>query len=297
METLSFFSTDGITSTSANHLCNLARERARKLQSDLKSVSFINESIKLIGSDESTVISAGLESEQLEKVQNAIVSLGRLNSLIAFFMEAIKEKERQTKLAKEWVDSEAREELENKKRALLQPKKFEYTNERKEMAKWSVGEQEKYLSLEAMASAIGNYIHEDGSINNARQAYYQAVNKPNKVDYDGSDTIITSYSPSVVAEKVDDLFFSLQKMHRSVQAELNGMKKKLEDAVDDYNNSVNAEYRTAYAEYNFEMSLIARATKDLEIKEAEQREKMLKEVQSLKIAIPQRLRDIYESLV
>ncbi len=52
----SYFSEDGITSTSANHLCNVAKEKYLLLEEKLNNINFVEESVKLIDSDNTTVV-------------------------------------------------------------------------------------------------------------------------------------------------------------------------------------------------------------------------------------------------
>lgn len=51
MTELSFFGTEGLTMTSANHVANLAKEFAKTTEHNLNSVSFIETNLTIIGSD------------------------------------------------------------------------------------------------------------------------------------------------------------------------------------------------------------------------------------------------------
>ena len=60
-----FFGEGGLTSTSANHVANLAKEYAQKQESWLNAVCFYNTQIGLIGTDVKNTVSIGISEEQL----------------------------------------------------------------------------------------------------------------------------------------------------------------------------------------------------------------------------------------
>ena len=65
IKTLNFFGENGITSTSANHVANLAKEMVRSYQEKLAAVTFYDETIGLIGNREQTKIHSGLDIASL----------------------------------------------------------------------------------------------------------------------------------------------------------------------------------------------------------------------------------------
>ena len=48
---LTFFAENGLTSTSANHIANLAKEYVKAQEQELESVEFYNTYLTIIGSD------------------------------------------------------------------------------------------------------------------------------------------------------------------------------------------------------------------------------------------------------
>ena len=294
----SFFATTGLTSTSANHYCNLAKEATRKLQSKLNGVKFYSTDINIIGNPEREVISNGITS--VENVYDTICKIGQLNSLIAFFREGIKEKERLEKEASSYEDTEAREEHQKEYNRILstrpQRPELDYISKDDVLKTWSVGEQEKYLSLEAMSAVIGKAIHEDGVISNARIDLMNRISNPMAVSANGRDTIIYHYNQTVSLSDVDEMYFALQDYYRNYQAELNGMKKKLEDAVKEHNLKVDEDYRVAMQKFNSEISMSELKMQEIVARERVERQKRSAEVQKLKIAVPNKLKDTYEQL-
>lgn len=292
----SFFGDTGLTSTSANHYCNLAKEAARKLQSKLSSLRFYSTAISIIGSDKSETISTG--TGNVESVYNDICSIGQLNALIAFFREAIKEKDRLLKEAKSWEDTEAREALAKLIDALRlkRPVQPDALTDDDIIKTWSVGEQEKYLSLEAMCAVIGKAIHEGGVVSDARIDLLNKISNPVEVSANGRDTIIYRYTQDANLDDVNDMYFSMQDRYREYQAELNGMKKSIVDALNKKNLENLEAYRLEMQKWNLQDHEYAVKLQEISEFEKSARLQKSEEVQKLKIVVPKRLQNIYEEL-
>ena len=295
MEKKAFFGEGGLTATSANHYANLAKEARRNCENYLANARFYSTRISVIGNDEGGVISEGLDENGLVKIEETVKRIAELNGLTAFFREAIKEKERLAKAAASWEDEAKREELRTRGEYVrtIKPTREAYITEDDVKNGWSVGEQEKYLSLEAEAAAYGKYIHEDGCISEARIDLMKKLTNPKSVKENGRDTIIYTYEPTIDAEDVDAVFFRMQAHHREVQAELNGMKKRIQDAIDLNKLEVDERYRVALQQWNLEGQKIDREY--VEVAEAERVERMrlMKEVEALRIVVPNRLNDVF----
>ena len=298
METKSFFGAAGLTSTSANHYANLAKEMARKVQNYLDNVRFYNTDIRIIGENAKTVVGQGMNTEAFDLIEKSIRTVAKCNSLIAFFREAIKEKDRLANEASIWEDKERRDELTKQmnEHQLSKPKRGEYLDLESVIRTWSVGEQEKFLSLQAEAAAYGKLIHEDGKLSQARRDLMKIESNPNVVKENGRDTIIYTYTPTASVEYVDDLFFDLQNHYREVQAELNGMLKRVDDTIREHALNTDNEFRK-------ELSVWSSVRKQLDDKmeaiiadENVERKKRSDEVQKLKIVVPNRLKDIFDQL-
>lgn len=300
MNTLNFFSEYGLTSTSANHIANLAKERVRSVQSTLNSMEFVDHYVSIIGVPESTPISAGWNATALSKVQEMVEEVALAHSLIAFLREAIKEKDRCIAKAKAYTDKDTEERIlwQEKVRELNSslPAKEPYPTEETIKQGWSVGEQEKYLSLEAKASAIGKLIFPDGALNVARLDLLNRLNKPSTVNYSGRDTIIHMYTPSVSKTDVDNVFNSLQALHRTTQAELNGMKKKIEDTIFEEKLRIDSEYAAKKREWDEAYTELEKQGHRLDEKESEVRDNLIREATSLKIVVPNRYKDYVKVL-
>ena len=162
---------------------------------------------------------------------------------------------------------------------------------------WTIGEQEKYLSLEAEAAALGKLVHEDGHLSRARIELMKVVETPQAVQLNGSETLIHKFIPTVSVVDVNEVFNNLQKRYRKVQAELNGMKKKVQDTLDTEKMRIDQEYAKAVREYNAYEASLVRAMNEIENQEEIHRKELLKEVQGLKIVIPNRFKELVDGLL
>lgn len=294
METLSFFGENGLTSTSANHIANLAKEYLRNLREKVSSIRFFNETIGLITSKEEHLVSAG--AKNIKNVPEILELIGRTNSLIAFLREGIKEKERLSKEAREWTDADRDKEFLTRSLSIVRPVKKTYPTEEDIKKEWSIGQQEKYLSLEAEAAAIGKAIHEDGPLSNARILYMHRCENPVSIQDSGVNTIIHKYEPTVSLKEVEDLFVGLQKRYRTIQAELNGIKKSIEDTIVERRIAIDNEFNAAMREYDAINLEWERDKRKYEEERDMHRLELTKQVQALKIVVPNNLRDVYEAV-
>jgi len=298
METKSFFGENGLTSTSANHYCNLAKEVVRKYQNILANTRFYTTTVKVIGEEKENIISLGCTEQRLEYIKNAIARIAGLNSLTAFFREAMKEKERLNVEANNWKDKEAHADYDRRYAELEaeKPTSPVYLSTEDIIKTWTVGEQEKYLSLEAEAAVYGKYIHEDGALSKARVDMLNKMENPTSVEANGRDTLIYDYAFTVDESDIDKMFFELQAHHRTVQAELNGMKKRIEDiAVADMNKK-DDEYRLAYQKWSDKKAEMERELQMLVQNENAKRMELREEVKNLKIVVPNRLQEVFDFL-
>ena len=298
METKSFFGESGLTSTSANHYCNLAKEAVRSLKAYLANVRFMDTEMSVIGDDKGGKVLLGMKFEDLKKIREYIDIIAQLNSLIAFFREGIKEKERLTQEAQNYEDLEARAAWDCKaqEHQLNKPVRKIYLDEEAVLKTWTIGEQEKYLSLEAEAAAYGSYIHEDGAVSVARIALMKSLNNPITVKESGRDTLIYKNLPTVDLIAVNNIYFSLQNHYREVQAELNGMKKRIQDTIENHKTEVDEEYRLALQKWNIEQGELDRQYQELMENDSKSRTSLLQEIQKLKIVVPKRLEPIFQEL-
>ena len=277
-----FFGDKGLTATSANYIANLAKEAYEKLEAKLNTTSFIRETITVIGSTAETNVKLS-QAGLITLAPNILKEICEYKSLIAWLREAIKEKENLFKANKNWVSDEYTEHMKNR------PQCEDYLTEQDVIESWTVAEQEDYLSLETVCAVVGKYIHPNGPLSKAKTELSNRINKPVTTECSGRDTIIRRYYPECTEEEVNNLFFSLQKNHREYQARLNGIKHKIDMTIREDIQKKDEAYKKALQEYNNKAN-------ELLVADKLTREEKHKEIEALKIVIPNDLKAVYDNL-
>lgn len=277
-----FFGDKGLTATSANYIANLAKEAYERLEAKLNTTSFIRETITVIGSTAETNVKLS-QAGLITLAPNILKEICEYKSLIAWLREAIKEKENLFKANKVWVSDEYTEHMKNR------PQCEDYLTEQDVIESWTVAEQEDYLSLETICAVVGKYIHPNGPLSKAKTELSNKINKPVTTECSGRDTIIRRYYPEYTEEEVNTLFFNLQKNHREYQARLNGIKHKIDMTIREDIQKKDEAYKKALQEFNNKAN-------ELLVADKLTREEKHKEIEALKIVIPNDLKSVYDKL-
>jgi hypothetical protein len=283
--TTSFFSEQGLTLTSANHIANLAKEFVKSNEQALESVSFYSTELSIIGNPDTQTIHTGWQKSQLESIPANLNQIAEAHALIAWLREAIKAHAAEMKRV---------EGLQFEEYAQLlgytvpeQPVRKRTITEDEYIESLPIKERNKILSLQSYASVIGKYIHPDGTFADARKDAFNKASNPTEVKGNGRDTLIYHYTPTVESAETEKVFYELQQAHRSVQAELNGYLHKVSVAVMEDNDSKVKEYNKAMAEYRQKMTELTGLVEEAKLGH-------LNNLRQLRIAIPNELKGIYE---
>lgn len=285
MENKVFFSPEGITTTSANYISNIAKEAYMNLEVEINNVCFYTTKVSLMGSSDEKILSEG--TTNLDDIPKKLDRITKLKSLIAWFREAIKEKER--------LISEAKNQKEEEIAEILgisipsRPIKETYPSKEELISKWDIKVRNRYYWLDTMCAVLGKYIHPDGHLSNARKDLAHKIQNPRCLDGSGRDAIMYSATPTASTNEVEDLYFTLQDKYRSFQAELNSMKHNIENELNEAINKLDTEYVMASQEYS---SFMYEVLGKIE----QYRNTNITACQSLKIAIPNDLSDLYKEL-
>ena len=89
-----YFGDAGMTSTSANHVANMAKESVRHLMNELDGVSFYSTKVGLLSGGEPKQSRVGNTPDQLDNTLYKLNIIGEAHALIAWLREAIKARER-----------------------------------------------------------------------------------------------------------------------------------------------------------------------------------------------------------
>ena len=289
---LVFFKKEGeegvaLTSTSANHIANLAKEYIQGVETQLNNICFFNAEVSLVGSTDASIIQRGGTSEVLNDLQSLLERVAQAKSLIAWLREGIKAKENlmkglQTISLEDWC----------KENGLAYPEAPSHGHVLTEVeyyASLPIKERNRYYQLETEAAVLGKYIHPDGHLSDARKELKDKLQHPHEVDGKGRDALIYTYTPTVFVAEVDNVFFELQKKHREVQAQLNAMKYSCEQAINESTSKVNTEYMIASQKYQARLKEILGAFKTWNDEKSQ-------EYSKLKIVVPNSLLGIYNTI-
>ena len=290
---LVFFKKEGeegvaLTSTSANHIANLAKEYIQGVETQLNNICFFNTEVALVGSTGgASTIQTGESLEVLDSLQSLLDGVAQAKSLIAWLREGIKAKENlmkdlQTISLEGWC----------KENGIAKPEAPNYGHVLTEIEYYislPIKERNRYYQLETEAAVLGKYIHPDGYLSDARKELKDKLQHPHKVDGKGRDALIYTYTPTVNVAEVDNVFFELQKKHREIQAQLNAMKYNCEQAINESTNKVNTEYMAASQKYQAELKDVLGAFKTWKDEKSQ-------EYSKLKVVIPHSLMGIYNTI-
>lgn len=282
--------TEGVklSSTSANHIANLAKEYIQGVETQLNNICFFDVRVALVGTlADANIIQTGETSEVLDDLQSLLEGVAQAKSLIAWLREGIKAKENlmkdlQTVSLEDWC----------KENGMVKPETPNYGHVLTEVeyyASLPIKERNRYYQLETEAAVIGKYIHPDGHLSKARKELKDKIYHPHKVDGKGRDALIYTYTPTTSIATVDNAFYELQKKHREIQAQLNAMKYSCKQAINESTNKVNTEYMVALQKYQAELRDVLGAFKTWKDEKSQ-------EYSKLKIVVPNSLLDIYNTI-
>jgi hypothetical protein len=282
-----FFGENGLTTTSANYIANLAKEAYQNVESTLNSVAFFTTKVSLLGSQNYNTLKEGVSSSFLKDVESSLMSITELKSLIAWLREAIKAKDRVIKEASATSDEDITKNLGIT--LPIRPITYDRLTPEDIIATWNIKQRNRYYYLDTLCSTIGKYIHPDNGFSNAREALTKAINEPNSVNGNGRDMVIYTKVPTVSVEEVDNTFFALQNTYRAAQAELNSMKHQIDTTYQEDDREKSAKEAEESANYQAEVKAVY-------TKIAAYRKELVAQAQNLKIIIPDSLKPIYDKV-
>jgi hypothetical protein len=286
---LVFFAENGLTSTSANHIANMAKESIADLERNISSINFVTKSVSLIGTDAEHVVKRGWSKDLLDTLPEKIKQITEMKSLCAWLREAIKARDNMLNDVRRMNIVKYREEIEGQPYENPRPEHEDPITRDDVIAQMSIGDREKYYTLETRCAVLGKVIHESMPLSAARKDLADKIENSEAVTGNGRDAIISRFTATISQDDVDKMFFALQAQYRSYQAELNKMKHEIEliltqDAIDK-----ETKYKNALQAYNtYDNELVARM--------AEWQKKETARISALKIIIPDRLKQVYESV-
>ena len=275
-----FFAENGLTATSANHLSNIAKENYMAIERQMAKLEFYRTAVSLIGDSEEAVVSCGTGPERFSQIRKWVEEVCACKSLIAYLREAIKAKDKLTMDLDDY-GAEELQELSEK-----EPEKEDRLTFEQVLDSWPIKERNRYLGLETRCAVIGKFIHPDGEYSEARKHFTDRMLSPKELHENGKDTLVYSYYPNIDGQEIDALFFELQAEHRKAQAELNGMRNEISRLIDE-------DWRRKSDAWSVEHEKWSESMIRLKERIMREKEDRSKEIENLRIVIPDSLKPIY----
>lgn len=288
MENVYLDATTGMTTTSANHLANIAKEEMAKDEMFLAGISFVGEDVTFPKSGDS-MFTVKIPNGVFSNMDKSIERIAYLTSFIAWVREASKVKE---SLLEDLNDMPVTEYCKNiahieypkyPERAIsLQASDILFRD-------YNEDQIYRYLKLQSQVATIGKYIHPGGTVSKAYKQVIDSEINPIKMSNEGDDVKIITYRPSVSVEDFSKRFFTLQSNHRALQSEYNKIKSEIDAKIIVDITEKQKKYLVALDLYNITQDKL-NTEKDLYISEE------LARISKLKIKIPKELKVIYDEL-
>ena len=245
-----FFGEHGLTSTSATHLANIAQETIVSHEEKLKNLNFVTTKVDIVGSPTHSekMVNIGYDEAFLGQIRSILEEIAEMNAFCAWVREAVKAKDKELNAIDEMdIDVWCEENGFELAKEPIRPRRI-YENDI--IAKMNVRERNEYYQLEAIAATIGKCIHKEGPLSSARKELQNKMVKPFSTEGSGHEMLIYSHVPSVEPQKVEDIFFELQKWHRSNEQQLNKIKFDIKKRLEEENLANNQRYNTGGASKN-----------------------------------------------
>ena len=281
-----FYGENGLTSTSANYIANKAKEYIEELEVKFSYIDFVNETLLVPNSTDKKIVRKGMTFKELQEVVNDdIPRMYKIKTLIAWLREAIKHKDDYiSSLDREYNISDYMKEVGFDP---TYPTQEPLLNEKDVLASWSVEDRKKYYDLETKCAVIGKMIHKDSPLSKGKEEMIKITSAPNRIEKFENSILIYERDLSMKVSDLTDFMFKLQNEHRSYQAELNGLKFKIQETISEDRHKKFQNYQMALQKYNAERDKVIKEwnNKLLEIKD---------EIGKLKIIIPESLKETYD---
>lgn len=281
-----FFGEKGLTSTSAQHIKDMAGHMNENLKEQLNGIRFVTDEVKLLGSQSKEVLAKGWDVTQLEQVENVLDTIAQTQSLQAWLGEAIRVKNILSQGIKNYT---FRTWIIDNELELPETKAVKVLTEEEWLNSLDIKTRNRYLTLQTICAVYGQFIHPKMPMDKAKKYLQTRLNEPVEVTGSGRDSLVYYFTPSVEQSKVDEVYYQLQAKHRTAQAEFNKLKHEYEVALDEYrqkqidaNEEIQAQSNTLMNEYLNQYQ--------------KEHQEMTVKIRGLKIQIPDHLKDIYETV-
>jgi len=241
-------STKGLSMSQAQSISNLCNQRALEIQRELDSYNVCSKSIRVNGEDYSLEDAYPMPSAILELLKEK----GRLHATQAFLMEAIKEKDSViNRIISSSFDHShiVRPEFSE----IPEPIELYDVSEAWGWAQLSASEHSEYLEAEAMASHLGQFIHNRGKLDKMRRevADLPAIEWMTVKEGEKTPVRINKHHTS---QELLATHEQIAAAHRVYEQRVNYFKAKVKNLVSDENARIQKVNSDLWAQYDAEVT-------------------------------------------
>lgn len=241
-------STKGLSMSQAQSISNLCNQRALEIQRELDSYNVCSKSIRVNGEDYSLEDAYPMPSAILELLKEK----GRLHATQAFLMEAIKEKDSViNRIISTTFDHShiVRPEFPE----IPEPIELYDVSEAWGWEQLSASEHSEYLEAEAMASHLGQFIHNRGKLDKMRRevADLPAIEWMSVKEGEKTPVRINKHHTS---QELLATHEQIAAAHRVYEQRVNYYKAKVKNLVSDENARIQKVNSDLWAQYDAEVS-------------------------------------------
>lgn len=290
----------GLSMTQAQSISNLCNQRANFINSQISNVNNVTKTFKQNGEEFTYQIGKNIPNNILE----LLTEKSSLHALQAFLMENIKYKESLLTFIKNDVPIFPKSPI---KPVIEQPILEKTVDEKYGWEQLTKNEYNEYLISEAYASHIGQYIHQNGTLDNLRKSYDKDCQFQFIELLSGVKTPL-QIVPNHSEETLMNLHQKLEREHRQYEQKVNYYKAKVKNLVSDENAKIAQRNADLISEYNNKQQVIMQEYNTLvsewsnEVKRLSQvfeqdRMKLIKETSALRIEIPSSLQNVVDGFL
>ena len=241
-------STKGLSMSQAQSISNLCNQRALEIQREIDSYNVCSKSIKMNGENYSLEDAYPMPSAILELLKEK----GRLHATQAFLMEAIKEKDSViNRLISTSFDNSHIERPEFPE--IPEPIELYDVSESWGWAQLTASEHSEYLEAEAMASHLGQFIHNRGKLDKMRREVADLPSIEWLTVKEGEKTPVR-INKHHTSQELLATHEQIASAHRVYEQRVNYFKAKVKNLVSDENARIQKVNSDLWAQYDAEVT-------------------------------------------
>jgi len=241
-------STKGLSMSQAQSISNLCNQRALEIQREIDSYNVCSKSIKMNGENYSLEDAYPMPSAILELLKEK----GRLHATQAFLMEAIKSKNALLERI-QYTSFDSSHIVRPDFSEIPEPQTLFDVSEDWGWAQLTASEHSEYLEAEAMASHLGQFIHNRGKLDKMRREVADLPSIEWLTVKEGEKTPVR-INKHHTSQELLATHEQIASAHRVYEQRVNYFKAKVKNLVSDENARIQKVNSDLWAQYDAEVT-------------------------------------------